>query len=166
MVGLDAQRALPLGDGESGLAAQRVQPSEVVARLRVRVVLKAERRLQSLLCLVPATESREHDAEVVLRARVVAVTLRDGLSVSLDRRVRLAETRQRVPRVVEEGRVEPLLGKHLAQELDGFALAPRPGQTFGQLALKARALRRTRRRSYLRAQLVRAVVVCRGPPVR
>ena len=34
-------------------------------------------------------------------------------------------------------------------------------ETFGQLALKARALRRTRRRSYLRTQLVRAVVALR-----
>ena len=109
VVGFDMQRALPLGDGESGLAAQRVQSPQVVARLRVSVVLKSERRLQSLLGLVPATEPREHDAEVVLRARVVAVTLRDGLSVSLDGRVRLAEPRQRVPRVIEEGRVEPLL---------------------------------------------------------
>src|SRR5437764_4429643 len=121
---LKAKRALPLGDGESRGAAQRVQSSEVVARLRVRVVLKAERRLQSLLSLVPATEPREHDAEVVLCARVVAVTLRDGLSVSLYRRVRLAETRQRIPGVVEEGRVEPLLGKHLSQKLDGLTLAP------------------------------------------
>src|SRR5205085_2619417 len=117
-----------------------MQTAEAVARLRVVEAFEFERGGQSRLGLFPTPEAREHDAEVVLRARVVAATLRDGLPVSLDRRLRLAQARERVPSVVEELRVEPLLREHRAKERDRLRLVARLRESLGQSLTLARAL--------------------------
>src|ERR1044072_3113309 len=103
-----------------------MKASEAVARLCVRVILQTHRRAQRRFGLLPTSQTHEHDAEVMLCARVVAALLCDGLAVGVGRRLRLAQTRQRVPRVVEELRVEPLRRDLRAHEPDGLPALPAP----------------------------------------